>query len=317
MFDNTEDTGRFVSGCPRWQRCCHPSFLMVDSKDSLFHWRAKIRNTTREVRSGPFDSIIRRTVHFKPVAKMWANAASVRRMCWRYLIRKNSRGLVLIYLELLAFLEVQGRTPPSKDLPAKVLIPPLDLLSGRWSEASQVEYLQDYCQTSITDAAQAVMIVLRLLTVRVDLSRQRFNVKQAQSWGVECLGRIWVVLGRWKLLTRPCSAYHVVAGSYLRTLDTFSADITTRQPDGVLASKIATLYFRSVVGLLQLCLTGPYPSLEKDLSASLAELLRLPRTSTFVHALGEIMLPNLRELTGDQPRTQPLAREIQVDMPGT
>lgn len=198
----------------------------------------------------------------------------------------------------------------------EVLIPPLALLSGRWTEPSQVEYLRNHCQTPFKDAAQTVMIVLRLLTARVDLSRQRFNLKQAQSWGVDCLVRIWAVMGRWKLLTHSQSAYHVVAGCYLRTLDTFYAIITAQVPERVLASKIAALYSRSIVGLLQLCLADPSPSLELKLCASFVELLRLPRTSTFVQAISEIMLPYLRELTGDQPRFQPLGRELQVNMAG-
>lgn len=249
------------------------------------------------------------------MAKRRADAAFLRGVCWRYLNRKTSRHLILTYPELLAFLDVQGRTPQSKDLPAEVLIPPLGVLSSRWSEPSQVEYLQSYCQNPVTDAARAVMIVLRLLTIRVEISRQRFNLKQAQSWGVDCLVRIWALMGRWKLLPHLRSACHVVAGSYLRTLDTLCTNITAQLPERVLAFKIATLYSRSVVELVQVCLTGSHPRLEKDLCTSLVELLRLSRTSTFIHATGEILLPSLRELTKDELCTQPLGRELQVDIP--
>ena len=235
-----------------------------------------------------------------------------RRMCWRYLIQNNKQSHLLTCSELIAFLEIQGQMPQSKDLPAKVLVPPLDFLSGRWSEPSQVEYLQNHCQAAVTDPARAVVIVLRLLTIRVELSRQHFSLKQALSWALDCLVRIWVVMSSRKLSTQMQSAYHVIAGSYLRALDTLSADVTNKVPGTVLPFKIASLYARSVVGLLQLCLTGLYPTLEEDVCASLLGLSRLPRTSTFIRTTGEIMLPSLRELTGDQPCTQRLAPELQV-----
>lgn len=228
----------------------------------------------------------------------------------------HRRNLVLIVPELLAFLEAPGHIPPSKSPPAEVLLPPLDLLSGRWSELSQVEYLQNHCQTSVTDPARAIMIALRLLAIRVDLSRPRFNLKQAQSWGLDCLVRIWAVISRWKLPSQLGPTCPVVVGSYLRTLDTLSAHITSKVPGTVLAFQIATLYSRTIVGLLQLCSTVSYPTLEQDICASLMDLLRLSRTSTFIHAIGESMLPSLRELTGDQPRTQSLAPKLQVNKPG-
>lgn len=227
----------------------------------------------------------------------------------------HRRNLVLMVPELLAFLEVPGHIPQSKSPPTEVLIPLLDLPSGRWSEPSQVEYIQNHCRTSVTDPARAAMIALRLLAIRVDLSRPRFNLKQAQSWGLDCLVRIWAVIDRWKLPSQQSPTCPVVVGSFLRTLDTLSAHIMSTVPGTVLAFQIATLYSRTIVGLLQLCSTGSYPTLEQDICASLKDLLRLPRTSTFIHAIGEIMLPSLRELTGDQPRTQVLAHELQVHTP--
>ena len=160
------------------------------------------------------------------------------------------------------------------------------------------------------------MIVLRLLTVRVACPRQLFNLKQAQSWSLDCLVRMWAVMSRWKLLPQLHFGYHVVAGSYLRALDSLSADMSTKVAGAVLASKVATVYSRSVVGLLQLCMKGSYPTLEEDLCGSLVGLLRLPRKSSFIHAIGENMLPSLQELTEDKSRTQLLTGELQVKMIG-
>ncbi len=185
-----------------------------------------------------------------------------------------------------------------------------------WSEPSQVEYLQKHCQASIKDPAQAIMIVLRLLSVRVKFLQRRFTAKQAQSSALDCLVRIWAVIDSWKLLVPLRSSYLDVVVPYFQSLRALFAGICTKGYRTVLAFKVATLLSRSVAGLLQLCLTESYPSLEHVLCSSLIDLLRRSRASEIiVNATDEHILPVLQGLIGNQVQIQRLGHELQVNTP--
>ncbi len=214
----------------------------------------------------------------------------------------------------MLFLENSENHLQNKHAAAGVRLPPLDLFLSRWSEPAQAEYLKEHCQTLISDPVQAALIVLNLISIRANSSKQRSIAKQTRAWAVDCLTRVWVIMDGWKLLVHLRPTYHILATSYLEKLRMVFSGVSANEYQTVSALKLTSLLSRSVASFLQLCNTGLYPTLEQLLSFSLMDLLRLPRElDIYSSAFEQHILPVLKELTVGISPLRLLSGELQVN----
>lgn len=221
-----------------------------------------------------------------------------------------------MFAELLLFLESPVIAPQIIDSPPEVLVPPSDLLLAMWSEPSQIEHLRKHCQTSIQNHSQAVLLVLRLLVVRAKFPQHRSTTTQALSWTLDCLVRVWAVIDSWTLIISLRTSFLDVVVPYFQGLRALFSDICTIGQQTVLVLKAASLFSRSIAGLLQVCLRESNRAVEHALCSSLLDLLRLCRASrTIYNVIDEHTLPLLQELVGQQVQFHCLSHDLQVHMP--